>query len=87
MGRNRKFIRIRKNEEPMIKDDKAGDVLPVKPDEPDIKSLVKMFLDTWPMQIELIRIRSKLNWEFYSNLKSAGFSEEQALEIIKVKGA
>lgn len=34
--------------------------------------------------IEYLTISAKLNWTYFNELKAKGFTEEQALELVKV---
>ena len=52
----------------------------------EIKDVLKMLRRDWFDQVELIQLQSKLTSEKYKSLIENGFTEDQALEIIKARG-
>jgi len=78
----------------MKKDDTSLGVLPVKNNEDDerkkklsgLKDMIEMFQSTWTEQIEIMAMRAKIDKAYYDSLVQAGFTKEEAMEIVKSKG-
>lgn len=47
------------------------------------KTLMDLIKDTMPMQIEWLAIKAKMSKVYYDALVNIGFTEQQALEIVK----
>lgn len=72
--------------------DKSYDPLPIEDtmaikSEKELRQMVDMFKATMGAQIEVIKLRAVLNKAIYDEHVKAGFTKEEALELVKVKGA
>lgn len=78
----------------MKKDDTSLGVLPVKNDDSSekleqlkhLREMMEMMNATWNEQVEIMEMRAKLDKAHFDALVKAGFSKEDALDIIKAKG-
>ena len=67
--------------------DLFGEVMPIEKDQKaDLKALLQNLKEAWSLHIELAQLRAKLDWELYTELKKAGFTAEQALQLVIEKG-
>lgn len=67
--------------------DTFGDVLPVSADSVEtLKRFLDELRDALPIHLEYAAIRAQMNIELYRKHVEAGFSEAQAMEIVKIKG-
>ena len=82
----------------MKKDDISLGVLPMQEGEQmkkkeeeatklnNLKELLESMMNSWDTQLEIVKMRAKMNKAYFDALVEAGFNEEQAISIIKDKG-
>ena len=82
----------------MKKDDISLGVLPMQEGEQmkkkeeeatklnNLKELLESMMNSWGTQLEIVKMRAKMNKAYFDALVEAGFNEEQAISIIKDKG-
>ena len=46
-----------------------------------IELAIKSMRDTWPLQLDMIKLKAEIAFGRYTQLKKAGFTEAQALEL------
>ena len=71
--------------------DRSYDPLPINESSfnktaEELKEMLNIIKATMGVQIEWMEVRAKLNKTLYDEHIKAGFSKQDALEIVKVKG-
>jgi hypothetical protein len=67
--------------------DTFGDVLPVPTSGVEaLKKFLDELKESLPIHLEYAAIRAQMNIELFKRHVEAGFTEAQAMEIVKIKG-
>jgi hypothetical protein len=66
--------------------EKARDLFRKNKQQVDMKTALKELVEALPEHIKFMGIKATLNFSFYTELQRAGFTQQEALEIVKARG-